>query len=114
MNASAIKIEAIYHRFRISYYAGTYDQALLEQTQKEYSEALRECPLNHTKGDFDLFRVQKAKDFGIDGIKYFPHRAIIQTVYWLRAIGLYVAGMAIPPLIIAVIVFLGRQKFFVH
>jgi hypothetical protein len=112
MNRSAIQIEALYHRFRIGYHAETYNQASIEDMQKQYSAALHDCPLNHTKADYDRFRVQKAVDFGLAGILNAPRRFGIHLLYWTRALGLYVAGIVFPPLLAGAILFLFQSHLF--
>jgi hypothetical protein len=111
MNESALQIEKIYHRYRIKYKVGGFDEAYLESVQKEYTAALEWCGLNHSRADYDLFRAQNPTEFAADGYRNVLKRYGTVLIYWFRVVALYVCAMIIPPAAVFLLLYYEKKAF---
>lgn len=105
MNQSGLRIGEIYGVLSAKIEAGTLTVAELESFEEKYAAILRESKLNHSNGDYAVFRIENWKEFG-DEFSNRAVRAWSRAWVWLSNYWLYTAALFAFPIMA---VFLGRD-----
>jgi hypothetical protein len=98
MNQSGLRIGEMYGVLSAKIEAGTLTADELESFEGEYASVLRESKLNHSNGDYTVFRIENWKEFG-DEFAHPAARIATRAYVWLSNYWLYIAALFAFPIV---------------